>query len=125
VIQAVIFDLDGVLVDSEQLWDDARRNVVAEHGGQWRDGATRAMQGMSSPEWAAYLHDTLGVDLPTATIVDLVVGDLLYPKSCLEASPRRTCTWTLRAASTGVPATASPSKTPPTACARRSQPGCT
>ncbi|HEY7134133.1 MAG TPA: HAD family phosphatase [Acidimicrobiia bacterium] len=77
LIGAVVFDLDGVLVDSEQLWDRARRDLVAAHGGVWRDGATTAMQGMSSPEWAAYLHDTLGVDLAAAEIVDRVVDDLL------------------------------------------------
>jgi HAD superfamily hydrolase (TIGR01509 family) len=77
VIEAVVFDLDGVLLDSEELWDRARREVVAQHGGRWHDGATAAMQGMSSVEWAAYLHDTLAVNLPTDEIVDLVVDDLL------------------------------------------------
>ena len=77
MVRAVIFDLDGVLVESEQLWDAARRDVVAQHGAHWRDDATRAMQGMSSVEWAAYLHDTLGVELPTDEIVALVVDDLL------------------------------------------------
>jgi HAD superfamily hydrolase (TIGR01509 family) len=56
---AIVFDLDGVLVDSEQLWDEVRRAVVAERGGRWTDEATTAMQGMSTPEWAAYLT-TLG-----------------------------------------------------------------
>jgi HAD superfamily hydrolase (TIGR01509 family) len=77
VIRAVVFDIDGVLVESEELWDAARRRVVAEHGGHWRDDATTAMQGMSSPEWGAYLRDKLGVDRPVDDIVDLVVGDLL------------------------------------------------
>ena len=77
MIQAVIFDLDGVLVDSEPLWDQARRRVVADRGGRWRDNATATMQGMSSPEWASYMHDTLHVDTPTTEIVDLVVRDLL------------------------------------------------
>jgi len=52
---AIVFDLDGVLVDSEQVWDDVRRQLVAERGGRWTDSATTAMQGMSTPEWAAYL----------------------------------------------------------------------
>ena len=56
---AIVFDLDGVLVDSEQVWDDVRRAVVAERGGRWTDAATTAMQGMSTPEWARYLT-TLG-----------------------------------------------------------------
>jgi beta-phosphoglucomutase-like phosphatase (HAD superfamily) len=49
-IAAVVFDLDGVLVDSESIWDAARREVVARNGGRWQADATRAMMGMSSPE---------------------------------------------------------------------------
>src|SRR4029079_16978322 len=56
---AIVFDLDGVLVDSEQVWDEVRRAVVAERGGRWTGEATTAMQGMSTPEWARYLT-TLG-----------------------------------------------------------------
>jgi HAD superfamily hydrolase (TIGR01509 family) len=52
---AIVFDLDGVLVDSEQVWDEVRQGVVAERGGQWPADATTAMQGMSTPEWSAYL----------------------------------------------------------------------
>jgi HAD superfamily hydrolase (TIGR01509 family) len=62
-LRAVIFDLDGVLVDSEQLWDQIRRDVVAEHGGQWAAGATEAMLGMSTPEWSDYLVRQLGARL--------------------------------------------------------------
>jgi HAD superfamily hydrolase (TIGR01509 family) len=76
VIRAVVFDLDGVLIESEQLWDAARRQVVADHHGRWREDATAAMQGMSSPEWSAYLRDELGVDLPPEQIVELVVENL-------------------------------------------------
>jgi HAD superfamily hydrolase (TIGR01509 family) len=63
VIQAVVFDLDGVLVDSEQVWDEARRDVVGAHGGTWKDSATTDMLGMSSPEWSRYVVDELHVDL--------------------------------------------------------------
>jgi HAD superfamily hydrolase (TIGR01509 family) len=59
---AVIFDLDGVLIDSEQLWNEAKEALVREAGGRWREHAPRAMMGMSSPEWSAYLRDQLGVD---------------------------------------------------------------
>jgi HAD superfamily hydrolase (TIGR01509 family) len=61
VPEAVIFDLDGVLLDSEQRWNDAKEALVAEAGGTWRDEAARTMMGMSSPEWVAYLRDELGV----------------------------------------------------------------
>ncbi len=75
-VAAVVFDLDGVLVDSEQVWDDARRELVAERGGTWTDNATRAMMGMSSPEWSRYMHDELGVDLDPAEISAAVVDKL-------------------------------------------------
>jgi HAD superfamily hydrolase (TIGR01509 family) len=72
--RGVIFDLDGVLVDSEQWWDEIRRGVVAEYGGRWTEQATTAMLGMSTPEWARYLVDTLGVQLApeqaAATVID-------------------------------------------------------
>ena len=72
-----MFDLDGVLLDSEARWDTARREVASAHGGRWRDDATAAMQGMSSPEWSRYLHDVLGVQLPPERINDLVVARLI------------------------------------------------
>ena len=67
-VEAVIFDLDGVLVDSETIWDEARRNLVARAGGTWSPQATRDMMGMSSREWSAYLHERLGVSLPASQI---------------------------------------------------------
>jgi HAD superfamily hydrolase (TIGR01509 family) len=72
-MEAVIFDLDGVLVDSERIWDEVRRTVVAEHGGTWREEATRAQQGMSTPEWARYLVEELGARLSPPEIATLVV----------------------------------------------------
>src|ERR671932_1205948 len=74
---AVVLDLDGVLVDSEEAWDAARRELVAERGGTWKDGATHEMLGMSSPEWSAYVRDELGVDLEPEEISDDVVKRLL------------------------------------------------
>jgi len=61
VIEAVVFDMDGVLIDSEQVWDAAREELVRERGGRWHDRAQRDMMGMSSPEWSRYLHDELGL----------------------------------------------------------------
>ena len=75
-VAAVVFDLDGVLVDSEAVWDAARREVTLEHGGSWPDDAQRRMMGMSSKEWSAYLHDELGVELAPAEISDRVVERL-------------------------------------------------
>jgi HAD superfamily hydrolase (TIGR01509 family) len=63
VIEAVIFDLDGVIVDSEQVWDAAREALTRERGGRWSEGATRDMMGMSSVEWSRYMHERLGLEM--------------------------------------------------------------
>ena len=77
MIAAVLVDLDGVLIDSEQVWALAREEVAREHGGHWEQGATRAMMGMSAPEWSRYMHDELGVDLAPTEISQRVVARLL------------------------------------------------
>jgi HAD superfamily hydrolase (TIGR01509 family) len=61
VIDAVVFDLDGVIVDSEQVWDEVRQIYTREVGGTFTEEATRAMMGMSSPEWSRYMAESLGV----------------------------------------------------------------
>jgi HAD superfamily hydrolase (TIGR01509 family) len=76
-LDAVFFDQDGVLVDSEAAWDAARQAIVAENGGRWRPEATRAMMGMSAPEWSRYLRDELGVALEPEEISARVVERLL------------------------------------------------
>lgn len=75
-IDAVAFDLDGVLVDSEPSWADVRRRFVLAHGGRWPDGADRRMMGMATVAWASYLHDDLGVALPVPEIADRVVAEM-------------------------------------------------
>jgi HAD superfamily hydrolase (TIGR01509 family) len=70
---AVIFDLDGVLLDSEQRWNESKEALVRESNGRWRDEAPTVMMGMSSPEWAAYLRDELGVPMD----VDAISGDVV------------------------------------------------
>jgi HAD superfamily hydrolase (TIGR01509 family) len=77
LIQAVIFDLDGLLLDSESAWDGGRKALVAEHGLEWPDGATEAMLGMSSPEWSRYVHERLHVPLEPPEISDRVVAHVL------------------------------------------------
>ncbi|MCP9485994.1 MAG: hypothetical protein MSC30_09040 [Gaiellaceae bacterium MAG52_C11] len=52
MIGAVVFDLDGVIVDSEQVWDEVREALVRERGGRWSDTAQTDMMGRSSPEWS-------------------------------------------------------------------------
>jgi len=77
VIEAVIFDLDGVVVDSEQVWDEVRERLVREAGGRWHEGAQADMMGMSSPEWSRYMHEELGLLETPEEINETVVQRML------------------------------------------------
>jgi HAD superfamily hydrolase (TIGR01509 family) len=72
----MVFDLDGVLVESEGVWNAARKDIALRNGGRWPPEAQRAMMGMSSGEWSGYMHDELGVAMPAAKISDTVVARL-------------------------------------------------
>jgi len=76
MIRAVVFDLDGVLLDSEQVWDEVREQLTRERGGRWHENAQRDMMGMSSTEWSRYMRDTLGLAEPPAEISAEVVRRL-------------------------------------------------
>ncbi|MGH9030880.1 MAG: HAD family hydrolase [Acidimicrobiia bacterium] len=76
MIEAVVFDLDGVLIDSETTWSAVRQQFVEDHGGRWSADAQRDMMGMSSPEWSRYMHDRLGVGLAPEQISGEVAADV-------------------------------------------------
>ena len=77
MIEAVVFDLDGVLIDSEHVWDEVREGLAAERGGRWSGRAQRDMMGMSSPEWSRYMHDEIGLAEPPEEINRIVVERML------------------------------------------------
>jgi HAD superfamily hydrolase (TIGR01509 family) len=60
-VDAVVFDLDGVIVDSEHVWDEVREELARERGGRWHERAQADMMGMSSTEWSRYMHDVIGL----------------------------------------------------------------
>ena len=73
MIDAVVFDLDGVLLQTEELWDEVRAGLAREHGGRYGPEQQRAMMGMSSPEWSRYMAETVGVPGPPERISEEVV----------------------------------------------------
>jgi HAD superfamily hydrolase (TIGR01509 family) len=73
VIDAVVLDLDGLLLDTEQVWDAVREELTRERGGRWHDRAQADMMGMSSTEWSHYMHDELGLAEPPEELNRLVV----------------------------------------------------
>jgi HAD superfamily hydrolase (TIGR01509 family) len=74
VIEAVVFDMDGVLIDSEPVWERVRREFVTARGGRWPDDAQDRMMGMSTAEWSAYMSEDFGITLTPSRIEDLVIA---------------------------------------------------
>lgn len=106
-IEAVVFDLDGVIIDSEQIWDRVRESLVKECGGRWSSQAQRDMMGMSSLEWSRYMHDVLGLSASpeeiSAEVVRRIEGiyrqELPLMKGAGQAVDRLAGCWPLAVAS--------------------------
>ena len=74
MIEAVVFDVDGVLIDSEPVWERVRRTFVAERGGRWPDDAQDRLMGMSTAEWSAYLSEDFGLRLSPSQVAEGVTA---------------------------------------------------
>jgi HAD superfamily hydrolase (TIGR01509 family) len=111
VIDAVVFDLDGVIVDSVQVWDEVREEYTREVGGVYTAAATRDMMGMSSVEWSRYMAEQLGVPGTPQEINAAIVERMLarYGASpplipgAVEAVRRVAAHWPLAIASSSNP----------------------
>ena len=73
MIEAVVFDMDGVLIDSEPVWERVRRRFVADRGGHWPADAQDRMMGMSTAEWSAYISADFGVGLTPQQVAEQVI----------------------------------------------------
>jgi HAD superfamily hydrolase (TIGR01509 family) len=111
VIDAVVFDLDGVVVDSEQVWDEVRERYARERGGRYGPEATRAMMGMSAPEWSRYMVESVGVPGPPQDVVADVLARMLerygerppFLPGAVEAVRRVGARWPIAIASSSNP----------------------
>jgi HAD superfamily hydrolase (TIGR01509 family) len=77
LIEAVVFDLDGVILQTEELWNEVREGLARERGGRWSERAQADMMGMSSTEWSRYMHDAVGLAEPPEKINREVVQRML------------------------------------------------
>ncbi len=77
MIESVIFDLDGLLVDSEPYWDEARRQMALETGNAWSADDHRATMGVSTRAWVDYMIQRLGLDRPPEEVQSRVVGKMV------------------------------------------------
>jgi HAD superfamily hydrolase (TIGR01509 family) len=84
-LEAVVFDLDGVLVDSEHLWEENWVAYAARHQVEWTAGDTASVQGMSAPEWAAYLARRCGVPEQAEEVERAVVDGMIAAVEAGEA----------------------------------------
>ncbi|MGH3033104.1 MAG: HAD family hydrolase [Gaiellaceae bacterium] len=107
MIDAVVFDLDGVIVDSEHVWDEVREQLAHERGGRWHERAQRDMMGMSSLEWSRYMHEVIGLREPPEEVSVEVVRrlearyreELPLIDGAVDAVRRLTARWPLAVAS--------------------------
>ncbi|MFV0427878.1 MAG: HAD family hydrolase [Arachnia sp.] len=74
---AVIFDLDGTLIDSEEVWDLVRRELATDAQIAWDESWTRAMMGMSTQEWSAHLADVVGIPMPAPEVAQATIEKMV------------------------------------------------
>lgn len=76
-VQAVVFDMEGVLVDSEGYWLAARQDFARARGRQWTLEDQRLAMGLNTLEWARVMQERLGLDMPLEAIAEETTAGVL------------------------------------------------
>lgn len=74
VIEAVVFDMDGLLVDSEPVWFEARRELLSRFGKRWTDADQERLMGVSTATWVSYVWEKLEGAMTRDEVLETVVG---------------------------------------------------
>jgi len=74
---AVLFDMDGVLVDSEHRWNEVRLAFAAERGRPWTEFDQRAVMGANSRQWSSTMRDRLRLDESAEEIQEAIVSGVV------------------------------------------------
>lgn len=75
---AVVFDMDGILLDSSATWEAVMEGLFSEHGKSLSDFDQEAFDGGdNTQQWAAYLRRVMGFPLTEAEIIDRVIGGII------------------------------------------------
>jgi len=77
VIEAVIFDMDGLLVDSEPAWYRARVDLLERHGKTWTVTDQLAMAGVHTDVWVDSLYDKLEGQLSREQVLEGIIGRMV------------------------------------------------
>ena len=73
---AVCFDLDGVLVDTEPVWERVRRRFAERHGGRWTGELQERMMGVRTGDWSSALSEATGGRLAPEAVAAAIIDDL-------------------------------------------------
>lgn len=77
MIAAVMFDMDGLLVDSEPVWDEARSMMARSVGKSWNRADHKAVMGVSTEEWVDYMIRRLDLNLPPQTVETEIIAQMV------------------------------------------------